>query len=1174
MIGPLIQALLEGLPENDRATFIHSALNAAAFDNVSEISIALDLGTLHSDKSTEKLLIENIADSVSKGHVDDILSTVDERDSFRHKLLQCIVERLCSLTGALAAPLNENVVLSFPDVILPAYTDGNPNQFTDQVQLSATSFLNIIDRLFESSLILAAVKQEDVCVGAQHTLSLMISRGLDISERNQDLFRKAILMLSTVDSPTHRRIGDDLWLQMALSNPAILGPCIDSDYWKILIKGLRVGDDEQRKKCLGIIRPSVAIAASSEELRPSICSKTNAALPVIIEHYERYCTVFETILLGRYLNQVIECEPELTMLSFSSSAIRPEWLYAVLSAVLACATQNSTRKFIGNWIMSSNFQPEASDDFVAFLEQSFLPWVTQGALFTSTLKPSDDAWRCEHGDRLVGYVLQLLCANAGTDIGNALVTAVLSAIIGKRTGQFAYAGVYLLEGVGRAFDESNGTVVTAEHMETIAQLAAWSELPEVARDYVTVRCTKMCWDYTSRNGPCDSTARVSSDWQTVQSRILNGKAAGPISSWISQSSKRDRKEIETLEKIDCFLANASDGGTVSAPEANAFLEDIWTDLEYLEWPKKVLIRYPEVLFHSSIAKLLQPSEELCTTVTNKLHVLQQLAENRTYLLPPVMLKMRKIIPEAAQTLSISGFVLRQTEQLFAPTVETRIEVATISLLINVHPLLSPFGYEYYFGQPPSAGVAALLDIVSRLGPKHAKDVLDNLLPRWVMQKTPPLTISPWKSSLQLQIMLLCCEEVCPELDEPQTVKMLNDLHYVLSIEPLPRYRYLLNWMIARIYLHRPHLRSKILQDLSTKDHHSNPKYLASLMKIAAMLATAVTGDEEFANQISTSFVPLAASSKVVIRHEAQWQFPILIDHAKAQGWTSITQSPAFLVLDEYIRSLARYDDPPIERKLDVLDPVKDHTLSNLVAGPWFGLDHVERPLCSRDDFVSLHSEHLPKSCIPLGEPLPPPPIATQESSPPTQDQDQDQDLVPSTYTSTRALQTKGTAYLAQTPRPRRSVILIASFISSPSNLGGLSRAGEIFGISELHVQNQNITTSSDFRSVAVSSHLHLPIHQLSAANVAGFLAEKRDEGWRVVGIEQTDRSHILGREGEYIIPEKVVLVLGSEKGGIPAHVLGECEDLIEIPQVGVTRSLNVQTAASIVLYEYARWHGS
>jgi tRNA guanosine-2'-O-methyltransferase len=109
--------------------------------------------------------------------------------------------------------------------------------------------------------------------------------------------------------------------------------------------------------------------------------------------------------------------------------------------------------------------------------------------------------------------------------------------------------------------------------------------------------------------------------------------------------------------------------------------------------------------------------------------------------------------------------------------------------------------------------------------------------------------------------------------------------------------------------------------------------------------------------------------------------------------------------------------------------------------------------------------------------------------------------------------------------------------------------------------------------VAVSSHLHFPIVQLSSDGVSAFLRERKNEGYAVVGIEQTDRSVILGSP-DAVLPERCVLVVGSEREGIPAEVLIECEILVEIPQVGVTRSLNVQTAVAIVLFEYARQHGA
>jgi tRNA guanosine-2'-O-methyltransferase len=124
----------------------------------------------------------------------------------------------------------------------------------------------------------------------------------------------------------------------------------------------------------------------------------------------------------------------------------------------------------------------------------------------------------------------------------------------------------------------------------------------------------------------------------------------------------------------------------------------------------------------------------------------------------------------------------------------------------------------------------------------------------------------------------------------------------------------------------------------------------------------------------------------------------------------------------------------------------------------------------------------------------------------------------------------------------------------------------------MYVRDPKITSEKDFTSVAVSSHHHIEIAPLPVAEISAWVAGMKSEGWTVVGIEQTDRSVLLG-DADAVLPDKTILVLGSESFGMPAAVLGECDVLVEIPQVGVTRSLNVQTAAAIVLFEYGRQHG-
>jgi tRNA guanosine-2'-O-methyltransferase len=104
------------------------------------------------------------------------------------------------------------------------------------------------------------------------------------------------------------------------------------------------------------------------------------------------------------------------------------------------------------------------------------------------------------------------------------------------------------------------------------------------------------------------------------------------------------------------------------------------------------------------------------------------------------------------------------------------------------------------------------------------------------------------------------------------------------------------------------------------------------------------------------------------------------------------------------------------------------------------------------------------------------------------------------------------------------------------------------------------------------------------------LRDRKREGYTVVGIEQTDRSGILGEDddkdgevtgkekmqgkGEGGLPRKCVLVLGAERSGITAEVLAVVDRCVEIRTVGVTRSLNVQTAGGIAVYEWWReWGG-
>ncbi|KAM9364092.1 putative methyltransferase TARBP1 [Pholidichthys leucotaenia] len=150
-----------------------------------------------------------------------------------------------------------------------------------------------------------------------------------------------------------------------------------------------------------------------------------------------------------------------------------------------------------------------------------------------------------------------------------------------------------------------------------------------------------------------------------------------------------------------------------------------------------------------------------------------------------------------------------------------------------------------------------------------------------------------------------------------------------------------------------------------------------------------------------------------------------------------------------------------------------------------------------------------------------------------------------------------------------ALLVVASLINKPTNLGGLCRTCEIFGASALVLDNLKHLHDKNFQSLSVSSELWLPLLEVKPAELTDFLQVKKSEGYCIVGVEQTANSHSL--QG-YRFPQKTLLLLGNEREGIPANLLQLLDVCVEIPQQGVIRSLNVHVSAALLIWEYTRQH--
>lgn len=151
------------------------------------------------------------------------------------------------------------------------------------------------------------------------------------------------------------------------------------------------------------------------------------------------------------------------------------------------------------------------------------------------------------------------------------------------------------------------------------------------------------------------------------------------------------------------------------------------------------------------------------------------------------------------------------------------------------------------------------------------------------------------------------------------------------------------------------------------------------------------------------------------------------------------------------------------------------------------------------------------------------------------------------------------------------LIVYASLISKGNNLGGLSRTGEIFGIKSMVVNNFEILNNKDFKSLSMTSEKWVEFEEVpyDTTLTAAYFKKMKRLGYTIVGVEQASDSVSLEK---FQFPRKTVLVLGRERDGIPVELLSYLDVCVEIPQLGLIRSLNVHVSASIMIWEYTKQH--
>ena len=131
------------------------------------------------------------------------------------------------------------------------------------------------------------------------------------------------------------------------------------------------------------------------------------------------------------------------------------------------------------------------------------------------------------------------------------------------------------------------------------------------------------------------------------------------------------------------------------------------------------------------------------------------------------------------------------------------------------------------------------------------------------------------------------------------------------------------------------------------------------------------------------------------------------------------------------------------------------------------------------------------------------------------------------------------------------------------NMGTIVRSANAFGVRHVHVIGRRQWNKRG--AMATDKYLHVHYH----SSVEEFAATMQAENRVIIAVD-----NIVGadRLQETDLPERCVLVFGAEGPGLTTGLIDVADKVVEIEQLGSTRSINVGVAAGIAMYEWVRRH--
>ncbi len=153
-------------------------------------------------------------------------------------------------------------------------------------------------------------------------------------------------------------------------------------------------------------------------------------------------------------------------------------------------------------------------------------------------------------------------------------------------------------------------------------------------------------------------------------------------------------------------------------------------------------------------------------------------------------------------------------------------------------------------------------------------------------------------------------------------------------------------------------------------------------------------------------------------------------------------------------------------------------------------------------------------------------------------------------------------------RDKAPVIAVLENIRSAYNVGSVFRTADAFLLEAIYITGYTCTPPhKEIKKTALGAED--TVEWKHFANAAEAIIELRNNGYKVYAVEQVVNSLMLHKVA-FTSTERIAVIFGNEVSGVELETIKLCDGCIEIPQFGTKHSLNIATAAGVVLWEIVR----